>query len=103
MRRAGAAFWQAFNAIGHCVDWEADRDPAFKPWLSDGGLIAAIWATRGRLVKAPVEVAVKAEAGRPHEIVLGVEGYPASLPGAAQHAAGFPRFVLDAYLGRYQN
>ncbi len=85
------------------MGWEADRDPGLKPWLPEGGLIAAMWATRDRLAKAPAAVTVKDEAGVSRQVVLGVEDYQAALLGAAQHAATFPRFVLDAYHGHYDD
>jgi len=89
-------------AVYQRIAWEADQDPALKPWLPEGGLVAAIWAIRDRLVKAPVSVMVKDDAGTSHKVVLGVEDYQASLLNAAQHAATFPRFVLDLYHGHYE-
>lgn len=79
------------------IAWEADQDPGLAPWLPKGGLLAAIEATRARLEKAPVTVETP-----DGTVVLGVEDYQSALLGAAQRAAGFPRFVLEAYHGRYQ-
>jgi pimeloyl-ACP methyl ester carboxylesterase len=89
-------------AVYQRIAWEADQDPALKPWLPPGGLVAAIWAVHDRLVKAPVSVTVKDDAGTSHKVVLGVEDYQASLLNAAQHAATFPRFVLNLYHGHYE-
>jgi len=83
-------------AVYQRIAWEADRDPGLKPWMPPGGLLAAIEATRARLETAPVTVATP-----DGTVVLGVEDYQYALLDAAQHAAGFPRFVLDAYHGRY--
>ncbi|WNL46452.1 alpha/beta hydrolase [Dyella sp. BiH032] len=83
------------------IAWEADQDPALKPWLPSGGLVAAIWAVRERLAKAPVTVTVKDTAGKTQRVVLGVEDYQSALLDAAQHAATFPRFVLDLYHEHY--
>lgn len=84
-------------AVYQRIAWEADQDPGLKPWLPPGGLLAAIEATRARLAKAPVTV--KTADG---QVVLGVEDYQSALLNAAQPAATFPRFVLDAYHGRYE-
>jgi pimeloyl-ACP methyl ester carboxylesterase len=81
--------------------WEADQDPALKPWLPPGGLVAALWAVRERLAKAPVAVEVKDDKGAIRRVVLGVEDYQSALLDAAQHAATFPRFVLNLYHGYY--
>lgn len=85
------------------IAWEADRDPALQRWLPPGGLLAAIEATRVRLERAPVTVEVADGSGVQRHVVLGVEDYQAALLDAAQRAAGFPRFVLDAYSGHYQD
>lgn len=90
-------------AVYQRIAWEADQDAGLKPWLPRGGLIAAIRATRDRLAKAPVSVTVKGETGDPQTVVLGVEDYQAALLDAAQHAAGFPRFILEAFHGHYEN
>jgi pimeloyl-ACP methyl ester carboxylesterase len=84
-------------AVYQRIAWEADQDPGLKPWMPPGGLLAAIEATRARLAKAPVTV--KTAGG---QVVLGVEDYQSDLLNAAQRAATFPRFVLDAYHGRYE-
>ncbi len=84
-------------AVYQRIAWEADQDPGLKPWLPPGGLLAAIEATRARLAKAPVTVETA-----DGQIVLGVEDYQSDLLNAAQRAASFPRFVLDAYHGRYE-
>jgi pimeloyl-ACP methyl ester carboxylesterase len=89
-------------AVYQRIAWEADQDPALKPWLPPGGLVAAIWTVHDRLVKAPVSVMVKDDAGTSRKVVLGVEDYQASLLNAAQHAATFPRFVLELYHGHYE-
>lgn len=84
-------------AVYRRIALEADQDPGLKPWLPPGGLLAAIEATRARLVQGPISV--KTPDGT---VVLGVEDYQSALLNAAQRAAGFPRFVLDAYHGRYE-
>jgi pimeloyl-ACP methyl ester carboxylesterase len=89
-------------AVYQRIAWEADQDPALKPWLPPGGLVAAMWAVRERLAKAPVAVTMKDDAGATRRVVLGVEDYQSALLDAAQHAAGFPRFVLDLYHGHYE-
>ena len=89
-------------AVYQRIAWEADQDPALKPWLPPGGLVAAMWAVRERLAKAPVTVTVKDDAGATQKVVLGVEDYQSALLDAAQHAATFPRFVLDLYHRHYE-
>jgi len=89
-------------AVYQRIAWEADQDPALKPWLPKGGLLGAIWAVRERLAKAPVTVTLKDEAGKTQKVVLGVEDYQSALLDAAQHAATFPRFVLNLYHQHYE-
>lgn len=84
-------------AVYQRIAWEADKDPRLKPWMPPGGLLAAIEATRARLGKGPITV--KTVEGT---IILGVEDYQSALLDAAQRAENFPRFVLDAYHGRYE-
>jgi pimeloyl-ACP methyl ester carboxylesterase len=78
---------------------EADRDPGLKPYLPPGGLIAAVRDTHDRFAKAPITVALAD--GR--KIVLGVEDYQYALVTYAASAATFPRFVLSAYHGHYED
>lgn len=90
-------------AVYRRIAWEADKDQGLKPWLPPGGLMAAIWTIRDRLARTPATVTVKDEAGVTRQVVLGVEDYQASLLDAAQHAATFPRFVLNLYHGHYES
>ncbi|HTF67441.1 MAG TPA: alpha/beta hydrolase, partial [Edaphobacter sp.] len=60
-------------AVYQRIAWEADQDPELKPWLPPGGLIAAMWATRERLIKTPVTVTVRDEGGGSRIVVLGAE------------------------------
>ena len=89
-------------AVYQRIAWEADQDPALKPWLPAGGLVAAMWEVRERLAKAPVTVTVKDAKGATQRVVLGVEDYQSALLDAAQHAATFPRFVLNLYHRHYE-
>lgn len=83
---------------------EADRDAGLKPYMPpQGGLIAAMEATRARLAERPVEVAVTDADGERRRIVLGVEDYQYALIAYSAAAATFPRFVLAAYHGRYED
>ncbi|NKJ23148.1 alpha/beta hydrolase [Dyella sp. SG609] len=88
-------------AVYQRIAWEADQDPALKPWLPAGGLVAAMWEVRERLAKAPVTVTVKDANGKTQRVVLGVEDYQSALLDASQHAATFPRFVLNLYHRHY--
>lgn len=78
---------------------EADQDPGLRPYLPPGGLIAAMRATRDRFAQGPVTVTLAD--GR--QIVLGLEDYQYALITYAANAANFPRFVLSAHHGRYED
>ena len=94
-----AAVFGAFQRIA----FDADRDPGLKPWLPQGGLIGAIQATRDRLAKGPVTVVVKDAGGAARTIVMGLEDYQLALITYSANAAAFPRFVLSAYHGHYDD
>ena len=78
---------------------EADQDPGLKPYLPPGGLIAAMRTTRDRFARDPVTVTLAD--GR--KIILGLEDYQYSLVTYSANAATFPRFVLSAYHGHYDD
>jgi pimeloyl-ACP methyl ester carboxylesterase len=80
---------------------EAEQDPAPKPYLPQGGLIAAIHATLQRFEKADVTVDVPNENGPSRKVVLGVGDYQQALVTYAGNARTFPSFVLSAYHGHY--
>ncbi|MFA6116437.1 MAG: alpha/beta hydrolase [Sphingomonas sp.] len=82
---------------------EADRDPGLTPWLPKGGLIAAIRATRDRFARGPVTVTVKDAAGTTRRVVMGLEDYQLALITYSADAATFPRFILSAWHGHYDD
>jgi pimeloyl-ACP methyl ester carboxylesterase len=82
---------------------EVDADPGLKPYLPSGGLIAAMRAVRERFAGGPVSVTVKDDSGQARRIVLGLEDYQLALVTYSANAATFPRFVLSAYHGHYEN
>ncbi len=82
---------------------EADRDPGLKPYLPECGLVAAMEATRARLEAQPVEASVTDADGVTRRIVLGVGDYQYALIAYSADAAAFPRFVLSAFHGRYDD
>ena len=82
---------------------EADRDAGLKPYLPKDGLIEAIRATRNRFAKGPVTVTVKDAAGATRRVVMGLEDYQLALITYSADAATFPRFVLSAWHGRYDD
>jgi pimeloyl-ACP methyl ester carboxylesterase len=92
---------QVFAAFQR-IAYEADQDPGLAPYRPPGGMIAAIQATRDRLAKEPVTVAVKDAEGRTRTVTLGLEDYQLALITYSADAASFPRFVLSAYHGRYE-
>ncbi len=81
---------------------EADRDPALRPYLPEGGVIAAATAVRDRLAAGPIEVAVTDEGGTPRKVVLGLEDFQLALISWSQAPARFPAAVLAAFHGHYE-
>lgn len=82
---------------------EADADSGLKPYLPPGGMIAAMTATRDRFAKGPVSVTVKDDKGVEKRVILGLGDYQLALITYAGNAATFPRFVLSAYHGHYDD
>ncbi|MEO8064223.1 MAG: alpha/beta hydrolase [Pseudomonadota bacterium] len=80
---------------------EANRDAGLARYLPAGGLIAAIRATRDRFAKGPVTVSLEDESGHTRRVVLGLEDYQYALIANSANAADFPRFVLSAYHGHF--
>ncbi|MCD2341218.1 alpha/beta hydrolase [Ideonella azotifigens] len=83
---------------------EADEDPALKPYLPPGGLIAAIQATLAQRF-APgqtVVVNLRSEDGGAQDITLGRGDYQQALVERAGDASRFPEFVISAYHGRHE-
>ncbi|HSI50268.1 MAG TPA: alpha/beta hydrolase [Ideonella sp.] len=94
---------QVFAAMQR-IALEADEDPALKPYLPRGGLIAAIQATLAQRF-APgqtVVVNVSTEGGKPQAITLGRGDYQQALVNRAGDASGFPEFVISAFHGRHE-
>lgn len=81
---------------------EADRDPALRPYLPDGGVIAAAIAVRDRIAAGPIEVTVKDESGTARKVMLGLEDFQLALISWSQAPAGFPAAVLAAFHGHYE-
>ena len=89
---------QVFAALQR-IAVEADQDAGLKPYLPPGGLTAAMLAIRDRFAKAPATVTL-ADGRR---IVLGLEDYQYALVTYAANATTFPRFVLSALHGHYDD
>lgn len=81
---------------------EADQSPALAPYLPAGGMIAALQATRDRFADGPVRVDVEHDGTR-QQVVLGLEDFQLALITYSANAATFPRFVLSAYHGHYED
>jgi len=85
-------------AVMQRIAFEAERDPALKPYIPREGLIGAARVVHDRLAKAPVTVAVPGEG----TIVLGIGDFQQALLSATIDARQWPAFVIDLYNGRYQ-
>ncbi|WP_369981191.1 alpha/beta hydrolase [Xanthomonas bundabergensis] len=81
---------------------EADQSAALAPYLPTGGMIAAMQATRDRFANGPIRVDVEHD-GRRQQVTLGLEDYQLALITYSANAATFPRFVLSAYHGHYDD
>ncbi|WP_332767730.1 alpha/beta hydrolase [Phenylobacterium sp.] len=91
---------QVFAALQR-IAWEAEQDPALKPYLPAGGLVGAVQAVRERLAKAPVSVPLKDEkTGQVRTVVLGLGDFQQSL---VTPADAWPAFVLSLYYGHYDD
>ncbi len=81
------------------MTWDADRDPGLKPYLPDGGLMAALRVDLERLAQAPVRVSIKdGKTGRRQTVVLGVDDFRHDL---LTEPARWPAFILSVYYGHY--
>lgn len=85
-------------AVMQRVAFEAEQDPALKPFIPKGGLIAAARTVRDRLAAAPVTVELPGTG----KVVLGLGDYQRALFSHVVDASKWPAFVIDAYHGRYQ-
>lgn len=85
-------------AVLQRVAYEAEQDPALRPFVPDGGLIAAARTVRDRFAKAPVTVEVPGEG----KVVLGLGDFQQALFAHVTDASRWPAFVIDLYHGRYQ-
>jgi pimeloyl-ACP methyl ester carboxylesterase len=79
--------------------WEAEKDPALKPYLPPGGLMAAARAVLRRLERAPVQVKLKTSegAGGTVTVALGPEDFQRLFP----MGPNGPAFLLSLYYERY--
>ncbi len=81
--------------------FEADQDPALKPYLPLGGLMAALKDLRARFANAPISVTVAdPTTGAPVNVALGLGDFQASL---RRPPDDWPAFVLSLYYGRYED
>jgi pimeloyl-ACP methyl ester carboxylesterase len=82
--------------------WEAEKDPALKPYLPAGGLWAAARAVLRRLEREPVRVTLKGakdtKTGEPVTVTLGPEDFQRD---AFLRGPDGPAFVLAAYHEHY--
>lgn len=85
-------------AVLQRIAFEADQDSGLKPYLPEGGLMAAIQAVHNRLATQPVTVAV--DKGT---IVLGVGDFEDALLSRVNNATSWPAFVLSLYHGHYDD
>lgn len=78
--------------------WEIDQDPTFRPYLPDGGLMAAVDQIFARLRIHPVSVHVTdLRTQQTFTVVLGVEDFQLFLNLAADH----PQGIIAIYQGDY--
>ena len=83
------------------IAWDADHDPGLRPYLPNGGVMAAVGAVQRRLAKAPVRVRIKDDkTGRMSTVALGREDFQRAM---LTPAADWPALVLSAYHGRYDD
>ena len=85
-------------AVLQRVAFEAEQDPALRPFIPEGGLIAAARTVRDRFAEGPVTVEVPGEG----KVVLGLGDFQQGLFGHVVDASQWPAFVIDLYHGRYQ-
>jgi len=85
-------------AVMQRVAFEAEQDPALRPFIPQGGLIAAARTVRDRFAKGPVTVEVPGTG----KVVLGLGDFQRALLSHVTDASRWPAFVIDAYNGRYQ-
>ncbi len=79
---------------------EAEKDPRLKPYLPEGGLMAAAKDVLRRLDKAPVRVNVKnRKTGKTATIILGKEDFQRSF--ATERGGDQPAFILSLYYRHY--
>jgi pimeloyl-ACP methyl ester carboxylesterase len=84
-------------AVLQRVAHEAEQDPALRPFVPEGGLIAAARTVRDRFAKASVTVEVPGEG----KVVLGLGDFQQALFARVIDASRWPAFVIDLYHGRY--
>jgi len=82
------------------VAWEADQDPGLRPYLPEGGLMAAVRAVHDRFVRGPVTVELKDEASsvsRP--VTLGLGDVQEAMLAPVE---SWPALMLSLYHGHYE-
>ena len=84
-------------AVLQRVAFEAEQDPALRPFIPQGGLIAAARTVRDRFAKGPITVDLPEG-----KVVIGLGDYQQALFAKVVNAARWPAFVIDLYHGRYQ-
>ncbi|MCH7861699.1 alpha/beta fold hydrolase [Sphingomonas sp. VL_57B] len=84
-------------AVLQRVAFEAEQDPALRPFIPQSGLIAAARTVRDRFAKGPITVDLPEG-----KVVIGLGDYQQSLFAKVINAAGWPAFVINLYHGRYQ-
>ncbi|OJH42215.1 alpha/beta hydrolase [Cystobacter ferrugineus] len=86
------------------IAFDADRDPGLKPYLPEGGTMAALRAVHDRFAAAPVVVSVTDKAsGKPVAVTLGVGDFENALVERAAEASEWPAFVLSLYHRHYDD
>ena len=86
------------------IAFDADRDPGLKPYLPEGGTMAALRAVHDRLAVAPVVVTVADKAnGKPVAVTLGVGDFECSLIDHGADGGEWPAFVLSLYHRHYED
>jgi len=84
------------------IAYDADRDPGLKPWLPQGGMMAAVRALHRRFAGGPVRVNVRDDAGKARTVVLGAEDLQLALLAHTDEAEHWPAFILSLYYGHYE-
>jgi pimeloyl-ACP methyl ester carboxylesterase len=86
------------------IAFDADRDPGLKPYLPEGGTMAALRAVHDRLAAAPVVVSVTDKSsGKPVSVTLGVGDFEKALVERSAEASEWPAFVLSLYHRHYDD